>query len=581
MPPSNTKPCHNCRRRRLRCDRSWPTCHKCAVSGQDCLGYGKVFVWTQGIDAHGNVVAPPHGGRRAIVDEHGGVLRSAAVTDMDMDMGMGVAMGTIDDSKMTGIEETSTNGMGKTGTGTSRTDSRMAFGIASSSSSSSSNSTTASAHQSWANASSLTPGTLTDPLFQDLDHNSRYYLAHFADRVCKDLVVRDTPEGNPFRELLPLTQKHPLLLQILVATSAIHWSNIFRPFHAVPTTGLSDPGGYLSLLRSKDLVTRQALIDALTAKQKAMSHLRDVLDTLDPAGSEVALAAMHFFIKFDLIDMDKSSGQSWKTHLEGATSIMALLGPESSITASGRVLRDRVISDCFIYHILGSTLASGGLAAPIARYAFEFLPVMKRAEVTSYLSCPPEILQIILLASQLSHETPWTDSTLSAADEALALIDQALAFDIPAWASHLQAHAVIMDLESRIHLASAHRSAACLYILQALPLIRVVRPVDTDFLVSDILSHLTGIGEDDPYFKATSWPTFIAGAETHDPEKRTWSLRRLLAIWEICPWGYLFTAIEMLKATWKLQDGGGSGIDGSGVNWLRDLRGLGFENLIV
>lgn len=168
-----------------------------------------------------------------------------------------------------------------------------------------------------------------------------------ADRVCKDLVVRDTPENNPFRELLPLTKRHPVLLQILVATSALHWSNIFRPVHDIPP-GLTDPGGYLALLRSKDLVTRQALIDALTAKQKAMSHLRELLDTLDPAGSEVALAAMPFFIKFDLIDLDKSSRQSWKAHLEGATSLMALLSPDSSINPSSTMLRDRVISDCFM-----------------------------------------------------------------------------------------------------------------------------------------------------------------------------------------------------------------------------------------
>ncbi|KAF4465078.1 hypothetical protein FALBO_8081 [Fusarium albosuccineum] len=422
------------------------------------------------------------------------------------------------------------------------------------------------------------PGALTDPLFQDLDRTSRYYLAHFSERVCKDLVVRDTPDSNPFRELLPLTRKHPLLLQILVATSAIHWSNIFRRVSEIPP-GLTDPGGYLSLLRSRDLVTRQALIDALTAKQKAMSHLREVLDTLDPAGSEVALAAMHFFIKFDLIDLDKSDNQSWRAHLEGATSIMALLNPDGSADASSRMLRDRVITDSFIYNILGSTLTSGGLAARVARQAFQFLPVMKRVELTNYLSCPPDILNIILSASQLSHETPWTDQSVTAADEALALIDQALSVDIPAWADYLRHHNLTMDLDSRVHLAAAHRSAACLYILQALPLVRSMRSIDTDLLLDDTLSHLAAIDENDPYFKASSWPTFIAGAETRDPEKRTWTLTRLLGIWEICPWGYLFTAIEMLKATWAMQDTRGSGSES--VNWLRDLRGMGFENLIV
>ncbi|KAM0202768.1 hypothetical protein ACHAPI_000934 [Fusarium lateritium] len=418
-------------------------------------------------------------------------------------------------------------------------------------------------------------GALTDPLFQDLDHASRSYLAHFSERVCKDLVVRDTPESNPFRELIPLTRKHPLLLQVIIATSAIHWSNIVRRFEIPP--GMTDSTGIVTMLRSRDLVTQKALIDALTAKQKAMSHLREVLDTLDPAGSEVALAAMHFFIKFDLIDLNKPDNQSWRAHLEGATSIMALLNPDSNPNASSRILRDRVITDSFIYNILGSTLTSGGLAARVARQAFQFLPVMRRVELTSYLSCPPEILNIILSASELSHEVPWTDQSLGAADKAIALIDEALAVDIVAWADYLRQHNLIQDLDSRVHLAAAHRSAACLYILQALPLVRSVRSVDTDFLLDDVLNNLTAIDENDPYFKASSWPTFVAGAETRDPERRMWALRRLLSIWQICPWGYLFTAIEMLKATWAMQDTRGS----DNVNWLHDLRGMGFENLIV
>lgn len=203
---------------------------------------------------------------------------------------------------------------------------------------------------------------------------------------------------------------------------------------------------------------------------------------------------------------------------------------------------------------------------------------MKRVEVNSYLSCPPEILQIILVASQLSYESTCTDWSLPAADKALALIDEALAFNIAAWAEQLTRLPHITDIESRMHVASAHRSAVCLYILQALPLVRSLRPVDVNFLVEDILQHLSAVEEGDPYFKATSWPTFIAGAETRNPEKRTWTLKRLLAIWKNCRWGYIFTAIEMLKATWQLQDAGGHTGD---VNWLQGLKGLGFDHLIV
>ncbi|KAF5683881.1 fungal transcriptional regulatory [Fusarium circinatum] len=537
---------------------------------QECLGYGKVFVWTQGIDSHGNVNPPP--GRR-LPDESDA---STSVSPTGHQQGQGQhdraqpqpqpdysdqhpLARLVQQAQQAAQEAEEMNQQ-------QQQQSRHQQPTPPDSEGSPSRDPSI----PWPS-----PAALTDPLFQDLDRTSRYYLAHFNERVCKDLVVRDTPE-NPFRELIPLTRKHPLLLQILVATSAIHWSNIFRRVTEIPA-GLTNPAGYLSLLRSKDLVTRQALIDALTAKQKAMSHMREVLDTLDPAGSEVALAAMHFFIKFDLIDLDKSDNQSWRAHLEGATSIMALLNPDSNPDASSRMLRDRVITDSFIYNILGSTLTSGGLAARVARQAFQFLPVMKRVELTSYLSCPPEILNIILSASELSHEVPWTDQSLVAADKAIALIDEALAVDIPAWADYLRQHNLVQDLESRVCLAAAHRSAACLYILQALPLVRSVRSIDTDFLLEDVLRNLAAIDENDPYFKASSWPTFVAGAETRDPEKRTWTLARLLSIWQICPWGYLFTAIEMLKATWAMQDSRGS----DNVNWLHDLRGMGFENLIV
>lgn len=230
------------------------------------------------------------------------------------------------------------------------------------------------------------------------------------------------------------------------------------------------------------------------------------------------------------------------------------------------------------YHILGSTLASGPWAAQITHYAFELLPVLKRTEVNSYLSCPSEILQIILSASHLSYDTPCTDWTLSVADKALMLIDEALEFDIPGWANQLQQVANVTDVGSRIHVASAHRSAVCLYILQAVPLARAVGVVNTDFLVDDILSHLSQISEHDPYFKASSWPTFIAGAGTRDVEKRMWTLTRLMEIWKVCPWGYVFTAIEMLKAIWQMQD---TQPENEDVNWLRGLKEMGFENLIV
>ncbi|CRK19165.1 hypothetical protein BN1723_011797, partial [Verticillium longisporum] len=50
-----TKACHNCRRRRLRCDRSYPSCHKCTTAGHECLGYGKLYKWADGVASRGKL----------------------------------------------------------------------------------------------------------------------------------------------------------------------------------------------------------------------------------------------------------------------------------------------------------------------------------------------------------------------------------------------------------------------------------------------------------------------------------------------------------------------------------------------
>lgn len=154
--PSTGKPCHNCRRRRLRCDRSWPSCHKCAVSGQECLGYGKVFVWTQGIDSNGNLKPSPSG-RRAIDD-------AAAA------------------SSSHGLPRTSTSQMPVgASTESSRSDHASHFNN--------------DMRPIQAELSSATTAALTDPLFQDLDRPSRYYLAYckFATFHARVGVFERTP----------------------------------------------------------------------------------------------------------------------------------------------------------------------------------------------------------------------------------------------------------------------------------------------------------------------------------------------------------------------------------------------------
>ena len=63
MNPPQTSPeaCHNCRRRRLKCDRALPQCLKCIERGQECLGYQNLFRWEQGVASRGKMAGRTFG----------------------------------------------------------------------------------------------------------------------------------------------------------------------------------------------------------------------------------------------------------------------------------------------------------------------------------------------------------------------------------------------------------------------------------------------------------------------------------------------------------------------------------------
>jgi hypothetical protein len=50
------KACHNCQRRRRRCDRALPNCRKCEHANEECLGYGKLVTWVDGVASRGKML---------------------------------------------------------------------------------------------------------------------------------------------------------------------------------------------------------------------------------------------------------------------------------------------------------------------------------------------------------------------------------------------------------------------------------------------------------------------------------------------------------------------------------------------
>jgi hypothetical protein len=50
------KGCYTCRRRRIKCDNGLPSCQKCQKTGRECLGYQKPLVWVKGVASRGKMM---------------------------------------------------------------------------------------------------------------------------------------------------------------------------------------------------------------------------------------------------------------------------------------------------------------------------------------------------------------------------------------------------------------------------------------------------------------------------------------------------------------------------------------------
>lgn len=221
----------------------------------------------------------------------------------------------------------------------------------------------------------------------------------------------------------------------------------------------------------------------------------------------------------------------------------------------------RSLADSQRYFILSSAFLPSAPDAPSPFKAPEMDYILRRATANSYLCCPPEVLGILYSASRLSNpdvanaqDGPVEDRVTAG----LALLKRARALDIRRWASNPSDDGPDCDstlIESRVHAGTVHLLATCLYILQAVPGVaeRAGGDSTATSLSQGVFDHLASIPEEDPNFKATAWPTFIAGAETADPVRRAWVMHRLRRLAACCPWGFLFTAMDTLTAMWSAE----------------------------
>ncbi|KAF5641654.1 acriflavine sensitivity control ACR-2 [Fusarium sp. NRRL 52700] len=403
------------------------------------------------------------------------------------------------------------------------------------------------------------------PLVASAYHWARNVLV--ANGLCPQLVAIDLPGHNPFPNLLPMGFCSPVLQYTMITAAALHMSNVLMPD--------TDKSPVVPNYVSNWDPSRRVMLDALAAKQKALYLLRMAFQDLETHGRDMVLTAAMLLVTADMIDSGKHGS---KAHLDGIGWLLSYAQPATSV---GEMLKDFVISDCYIFYVFALTFmdqipqSSLALNTTIASSAIHY------AARNSFICCPAEILQILwstaIILQRQSVNNHDLDGTTA---KGLELFMDAMTFNVESWSQDIQQVPLgrqVTDVSSRIHTGYTHQMACCLYIMYAIPSVRSFLPDNTEQdLEKGLIFHLRHITDEDPNFKTSFWPTFIAGAQSRDLEQQAWIMDRMKRQSRLFPWGVLYTAMETLELIWRQRANAPDGL-----NWLEILRSPEVSFLIV
>ncbi|KAH7204841.1 fungal-specific transcription factor domain-containing protein [Fusarium oxysporum] len=515
-----TKPCHNCRYNRLSCDRSVPACCRCTTTGKNCLGYGKLWRWVDAVASRGKMA-----GKKVPNAKESWEFSTTSHTKANATRNTIVL---------------ANRGQ--------RVDSYRT--------------------SAYSNLGTLGPHYgLCDPSLSNVSIADRYYLSYFTKGLCPQLVAIDLPGYNPFPELVSMGAASPLLLYTVVTAAAAHMSNVLRP-------GANKWSSQPQNIRNYDWdPSRRALADALVAKQKALCLLRMALIDEDVVGNDMVLTAVIMLVTADMIDSGKHDSQA---HVNAMGWLLSQAPP---MTGVGEMLKDFIISDCYIHYVFALTFMDqvpkslSDLDKAFASSAIHY------AARNSFICCPAEILQIMWSTATILKDQPTLHGAYGRSEKGLKLMLSAMSFDVASWSCNIEnvpRGRQVTDINSRTHSGYTHQMACCLYILYAIPSVRNFLPEGTEqSLEAGLMCHLRSITDEDPNFKTSFWPTFVAGAQTRDAYQQIWIKDRMLRQLRLFPWGFLYTAIETLQLIWERRN------VQSELNWLQILRNPEVSFLIV
>ncbi|KAI6776562.1 hypothetical protein HG530_000507 [Fusarium avenaceum] len=254
----------------------------------------------------------------------------------------------------------------------------------------------------------------------------------------------------------------------MVTAAALHMSNVLRPSSDHNPQDIN--GSYWD-------PSRRAMVDALEAKQRALYLLRIAFQNLEAEDRDMVLTAAMLLVTADMIDSGKHGS---KAHLDG---IGWLLSHAQPATTVGEMLKDFVISDCYIFYVFALTFMDPIPKSSIALNSTLASSAIHYAARNSFICCPAEILQILWSTAMILQEPTKDDNETIKTNKGVKLIMETMAFDVEMWShdiQHVPKGRQVTDIQSRIHTGYTHQTACCLYIMYAIPSVRDFLPENTE-----------------------------------------------------------------------------------------------------
>jgi hypothetical protein len=235
------------------------------------------------------------------------------------------------------------------------------------------------------------------------------------------------------------------------------------------------------------------------------------------------------------------------------------------------------------FDILGTTLASSiGLVSDESE-SNGILSLLQDTEGNHCSSLPTDLLRLLQRGAQLSHTVSAETTLHSARTEIASLLHAAETFDPTTWSLSLGPQFPTADHTDRTNVATAHKAAVRIYLLRTQQTLDPDSsyPETLEILVKQIISHLSAIRPGSALFTSTTWPAFVAGAETDDSIQQEWVEQRLRQLWIVEPWGLIRGALGVLQRMWGERRGQTDAEAFSKRNWITDLKAKGVNWLIL